>query len=404
MAISINDFKEGGCLRRFVTKVGLLDKIDTDFNQEDLLQLLLDQVSNVGTFIDSNPDGRVTKDDDINPDLEGDTPTPAATEEDLDNAIAEGGKVVLEDDIQLTNSLNVANGVEVEIDLGGKTLSASSKPVVNVNGGTVTLKNGKIETTGTKKADPVQVVNGGTLILDGAEITSAKNNGISAEGEGSKVIINSGNVTAQEAGIYPSNGAELTINGGTISCIDNGGVMGNGTSGKGNTTIIMNGGRIEGHIVSSGYQACAVYLPNSGTFTMNGGEIVSDGCGICMRGGTANLNGGSITCSENPAVNEGKVGDSRVVVGPYAVVYDANSKYPACDTLQLNIAEGMEMWDSKGSANNHPYIQVILQDGQEENINDLRPINEQSEEPTPDPEEPEVEQPENQQPEQPENN
>jgi hypothetical protein len=41
-----------------------------------------------------------------------------------------------------------------------------------------------------------------------------------------------------------------------------------------------------------------------------------------MRGGTVNLNGGSIVATGESGV-AGKVGDSRVVVGPYAVVYDA---------------------------------------------------------------------------------
>jgi len=86
--------------------------------------------------------------------------------------------------------------------------------------------------------------------------------------------------------------------------------------------VVMNGGTLIAHIQSAGYIACGVYVPNTGSFTMNGGEIISDGCGLCMRGGQVNLNGGSIIANGASGV-EGKVGDSRVVVGPYAVVYDA---------------------------------------------------------------------------------
>jgi hypothetical protein len=108
-------------------------------------------------------------------------------------------------------------------------------------------------------------------------------------------------------------------------------------------------------------------MPNEGSFTMNGGEIVSDGCGICMRGGTVNLNGGSIVATGESGV-AGKVGDSRVVVGPYAVVYDAQSRYPAVDSLELNIAEGMILQGTDGD------IDIILETGRSENINDLRNV------------------------------
>ena len=104
---------------------------------------------------------------------------------------------------------------------------------------------------------------------------------------------------------------------------------------------------------------------------MNGGEIISDGCGICHRGGTVNLNGGSITANGATGVL-GKVGDSRVVVGPYAVVYDAQSKYPAVDSMQLNIAAGMEMVSTDGAENEHKYVDVLLGEGYEAHINDER--------------------------------
>jgi hypothetical protein len=127
----------------------------------------------------------------------------------------------------------------------------------------------------------------------------------------------------------------------------------------------MNGGRLEGHIQSAGYIACAVYMPNEGSFTMNDGEIVSDGCGICMRGGQVNLNGGSVIASGESGV-KGKVGDSRVVVGPYAVVYDAQSQYPAVNSLELNIAAGVVLEGTDGD------IDTVLETGREANINDLR--------------------------------
>lgn len=146
--------------------------------------------------------------------------------------------------------------------------------------------------------------------------------------------------------------------------------MGNGTVGDKpangeNVNIIMNGGKLVAHIQSAGYVACGVYLPNSGSFTMNGGEIESDGAGIVMRGGTVNLNGGKITATGETGV-KGKVGDSQVTVGPYAVVYEAKSRYPHYETLELNIANGMELIGTDGDIN------VLLDTGIEANINDNR--------------------------------
>ena len=248
--------------------------------------------------------------------------------------------VVLNDDI--TSNIAVPAGKKVILDLGGnsaRTITASGE------GSEVVIKNGTV-TSGSRIA-AVTVSGGGKAVIDdGAEIVGTGNNGIEIN-TGAEVVVNGGTINAKEAGIYPSGGATLTINGGTISCIDNGGVMMNGTAGKGGNTVVMNGGRIEGHIVSNGYLACGLYLPNDDVFTMNGGEIISDGVGIVLRGGKAILNGGVVEGNGATGV-KGKVGDSRVVVGPYAVVYDMESAYPAKDSLELVIGEDMVLVGTDG--------------------------------------------------------
>ena len=273
-------------------------------------------------------------------------------------------KVTLNDDLAATSIVEVPAGKKLILDLGGNSLSASGLALY-VNGGEAVISNGNVASSSN---DAITVRNGGTLTLDGANVTSTSRNAISAR-EGS-IIVNSGSVTSQEAGLLGFKDSVITINGGTITGIDNGPVMGNGSAAGSandgtNMNVVMNGGTLIAHIQSAGYTACGVYVPNSGSFTMNGGEIISDGCGICQRGGTVNLNGGRIVAN-GAAGAVGKVGDSRVVVGSYAVVYDANSKYPAMDTLELNIAEGMELVGTDGD------IQVLLADGVEANINDNR--------------------------------
>lgn len=81
MAITLNDFKEGGKLRQFVTKVGLLDKIDSsDVDQNDLLAKLRDSISHTVVAEDAEKNNweydeeldntEVFEDDEINPNVE----------------------------------------------------------------------------------------------------------------------------------------------------------------------------------------------------------------------------------------------------------------------------------------------------------------------------------------------
>lgn len=273
--------------------------------------------------------------------------------------------VTLSDDVAVNTLITVPEGKKLNLDLGGNSLSASGIALY-ANGGELVVSNGNVSSSSN---DAIAVRNGGTVTIDGANVSSARSNAISAK-EGT-IIMNSGTVTSQEAGLLGFKDSNIIINGGVVEGIDNGPVMGNGSAAGSandgtNMNVVMNGGKLIAHIQSAGYIACAVYVPNSGSFTMNGGEIESDGCGICMRGGTVNIGANAKITATGASGVKGKVGDSRVVVGPYAIVYDANSKYPAMDTLELNIADGAQLIGTDGD------IDVILADGVEANINDNR--------------------------------
>lgn len=265
-------------------------------------------------------------------------------------------KITLSDDVNLTSTLSVPAGKSVTLNLGGNEITGANALVVN---GDLTINNGSVN--GTKRT--IQVAQGGKLELNNANVDSSSDCAISSYG--GEVVMNGGEVTAQEVGILTTHGGTVVVNGGTIMGRDNFAIGGNGTAGSGDTDITINDGEIIGHIQSNGYIAAGIYLPNTGTFTMNGGKIVSDGAGIVMRGGQVNLNGGSIEANGATGV-EGKVGDSRIVVGPYAVVYDAKAKYPAYETLELNIGENMVLYGTDGD------IQTILDTDTTANINDNR--------------------------------
>ena len=271
-------------------------------------------------------------------------------------------EITLNKNLTLTSYLTVPEGKDVTLDLNGNTITASTAAFVQ--GGNLTVKNGTINTTSTG----IAARGGATVTVENANITSSRSNGITATE--SDVIVESGSITSQEAGVVGFKDSNIIINGGVITGIDNGPIMGNGSAAGSqndgtNMNVVMNGGTLIAHIQSAGYVACGVYVPNSGSFTMNGGEIISDGAGIVMRGGQVNLNGGRIVANGESGV-KGKVGDSRIVVGPYAIVYDAQSRYPAMDTLELNIASGMILEGTDGD------IDYILENGVEANVTDNR--------------------------------
>lgn len=246
-------------------------------------------------------------------------------------------KVAMNSNMSIDNSFAVPADKKVVLDLGGNTL--------NVAGNDVVIS--------------------GELVIEGNGNVQANAWGISAIGSGAKITVNSGNFTAREAALVAQKGAALEINGGTFECTDNCPIMGQGTAGNGNVNIVMNGGQLIAHITSAGYIAAGVYMPNDGSFTMNGGEIISDGAGIVMRGGQVNLNGGVINANGATGV-KGKVGDSRIVVGPYAVVYDQTAHYPAVNSMELNIGKDMVLNGTDGD------ISVLVDDGVTANITDNR--------------------------------
>lgn len=273
-------------------------------------------------------------------------------------------EITLNDDLTVSEPISIPEGKKVVLDLGGNALGASGVALY-ANGGDLVVSNGNVASSGS---DAIAVRNGGSVTVDGADITSSRSNAISAK-EGS-ITVNSGNIQSQEAGLLGFKDSVITINGGTVTGIDNGPVMGNGSAAGSandgtNMNVVMNGGTLIAHIQSPGYIACGVYVPNTGSFTMNGGEIESDGAGIVMRGGQVNLNGGIIKAKGASGV-KGKVGDSRIVVGPYAVVYDQTAHYPAVDSMELNIGKDMVLDGTDGD------LSVLVDDGVTANITDNR--------------------------------
>lgn len=246
-------------------------------------------------------------------------------------AFNQSGIVKLSDNITLDEEVAVAPGADVTIDLNGKKLTTAGNNFLVANGGDLTIQNGEVSSAGRIG----MAANGGTLTIKDATLASG-DVALQATGEGSKLIIESGDITAQECGALVTTDAAFEMNGGTITSIDNGAIMGNGTvkpgNDQGHVEINFNGGELNCGITSAGYAACGIYMPNSGVVNIRGGVMnVEKGCGVLMRAGKLNMTAGEIHCSDNSGVEGGfvgKVGDSRVVVPCAAIVFDDKAAYP----------------------------------------------------------------------------
>lgn len=248
-----------------------------------------------------------------------------------------------------TEGITIPANKNVILDLGGNNLEGDGANVLLINGN-VTLKNGTV--SGSSRTIVVQ--NGGSLTLDGATVISTGSNAIGATGEGSTVTINSGDISAQEYGVNITDGANAVINGGYIVGNDNFAVGGNGSKRLKDAdhdqlpiNVTINGGRLEGQIQSPGYIATAIYWPNAGTLTINGGEILGQ-TGIVQRAGNIIINEGAKITANGAADLLGKAGDSRIVVGPHAIVVDKESNYPNSAGMSLTVNHGAQLISENG--------------------------------------------------------
>lgn len=201
------------------------------------------------------------------------------------------------------------------------------------NGAKVTMKNSQLDASKRIAA----VSNNATLIIESGTYKSgdcafqANDNG--------HLIVNGGDITAQEFGVLVlDKGSTIEINDGVFTSIDNAVIGGNGSPGKGGTTMTVNGGTFNGNITSNGYIACGIYHPQDGTLIINGGTFnVKNGVGILIRSGNVTINDVSVTTIGNV---QGKVGDSKVLTECSAIYIDGTSKYPGWNNCYTTVKGG----------------------------------------------------------------
>lgn len=239
-------------------------------------------------------------------------------------AASEGATISVVSDVTM-GMLSIDKSVM--IDLGGNTITSSSRPfVISGDGIEFNLKNGSV------------VANGGG------------NWGVVLGANAGKVVLTDCDITAQEGAIgllAGTTGNKIEINGGVYIGLDNAVISGNGSARDGDPNqIIINGGTFNGKIQTSGYVACGIYAPWKDVITINGGEFnIENGVGVLCRGGQVYINGGTFTTTD-PNGELGKVGDSRVAVPCQTVYVDKASQYPDYENATIEISGGKFSDDS----------------------------------------------------------
>ena len=172
------------------------------------------------------------------------------TAEEFTDAVANGGTIVLEGDIDVAETVVVPEDVTVDIDLGGYTVTGTmhkSLGAVIENNGTLTLKNGTVSSTADNGGSAV--LNNGTATVEKATLNGAPNAGDSWP---SYTVNNSGVMTIQDSTITSYHGAVASYGDGAVVTLKN-------------TNIDMSG--------IPGFTSHALYTYDKGAVIVDGGKI-----------------------------------------------------------------------------------------------------------------------------------
>ena len=256
----------------------------------------------------------------------------------INAATADNNTITLTGDVALSESVIInKSGVDLVIDLGGKTISGSSQ-LFDIYS-PVTFKNGTINVTynGSESICVMWLNGGAKLVLENdVTVNAAK----SAGATGSVFAVGFWN---------DCNGAELTINGKITG--DNGATI------NGNITTNTNKVAVNGTIEVTGH---ALYLAGNGITDINNGACVKGDAGIEIRAGVLNINGGTVESTGTysaPIAN----GNGTTASGAALIV----AEHTTNQGITVNVNSGNIKAASAGKA-------IAVSDPQNTNGNDVK--------------------------------
>lgn len=314
--------------------------IDAAIN-EQTVTLLMD----ISTGTDSYEIGKQ-----ITIDLGGKTITASHTNSsDKLFAITSGGKLtitgegtIMDDDVRgifyNEGNLTIENGTFTTTNDDGYAViyNTGSSAVCTVKGGTFTgayaavydIEGAKMNIEdGSFSADyGIITRTAASLDVKGGSIVATKT-AIQLQHENTKATISGGTVSGKD-GVVVLEKSSLIVDGGTITGT-NIAISGNGSEGKGETSITINGGTITNEV------DIAIYHPQSGSLTINGGTITGVS-GIEMKGGSLTVGKDAVitaTYTGTPTHNPYSNGNSTV---GYGIAIVENGEYAGVSTVNIN--------------------------------------------------------------------
>jgi hypothetical protein len=243
------------------------------------------------------------------------TDAEVAKEAELKTAVSNGGTIKLTDNITMTESMTIASGTTVTIDLNGKNITGSGYGIVN--NGTLTIQDtsdnpGTIQVSGTSV-----VYNTGSIEVKSGKLLSTNGCGIYSAGTSPSVTISGGTVEGWR-GILAVSG-EVKINGGKVigrqRYSNSIGVFVDGSG----TKVTMTGGAVT---CSSYY---GVLAQNGATAEISGGTV--SGALITAASGTLTITGGTFSSDPTTYASGKKVvyGTGGYTVSDSATINEANA-------------------------------------------------------------------------------
>lgn len=225
---------------------------------------------------------------------------------DADAAGKPNAAVALTSDLTLESVITVPQGVELTVDLGGKTVTSTVSPAFQVYG-SVKFSNGNVVVPGEaiRAGEAAKVELNGVKVVSGSDAATG-DNCVFVPREASGVTVNVGE------------GTELTSYGAAaIQC--NGNTVG--------LEVV-----VKGKVVSKGDHA--MYLPQVKLCTIEAKAEITGVTGIEIRGGKLDINGGKITA--NGTFNAETNGNGSTVNGAAVAVSPHSTNLP----LYVNVYGG----------------------------------------------------------------
>ena len=212
-------------------------------------------------------------------------------------AAQEGDTIVLLADVTVDATIVIEQSIT--LDLNGKTIeNTGSGWVLKVDGNsTVTLTDTSEEKNGAVKGTKgISVVQGSKLVMDDGNINVTGDNGAAIQVYGSEAVMNGGKITAEYGAIliYSNNDVRgtFTMNGGEM-VTKMPAIYANGSDQWDDVDVTINDGKITS-------ETAAIYWPAAGKLTINGGELTGK-TAVYVKSGSLEITGGTLTANGEKA-------------------------------------------------------------------------------------------------------